>query len=96
MAQPKELSTLLSIMGDLENMRPKLILQEGDHLVSILYLMNRARADIRRAVKWSIDAITAPVYWLENDAEGKAVIWMSTRKGPRVWMAEYGSKLVPP
>lgn len=83
-------------MGDLEHIRPDLILQKGDHLVSILYMMNLARADIRHKVQRSIDSLTATGYWLEQDADGRNVVWMSSPEGPRVWMAEHGSKLVPP
>lgn len=95
MVKPKDLQALVVVLGNLAYVRPGLVLKHRDGYMSVLWMYNLARRDILEG-RLDVSAITTPFYWSENDPDGKTVVWMVTKAGPRVWAAEPGSKLVPP
>ncbi len=69
-----ESRALLSILGELAMLHPKLVLTQGDAYWCIPDLMKRARTDFKGANEKRRKALSAALYVVDQDSLGKLVI----------------------
>ena len=91
----QELRPLVVVLGEMDYLRPELVLMRGTNYWLVKRLVMRARHDINAGPDWARQAILIPEFWWEQDPQGKAVIWRVTSEGPRILVAEAGSEFVP-
>jgi hypothetical protein len=90
-----ELRPLVEVLGEIELLRPWMVLQRGRQYWPLKFTAMLARHDVSRGPEWSRESIMARRYWWETDEEDRVVIWWMAPGGPRVLAAEPGSPMVP-
>lgn len=85
--EPRPLAVLL---GELDYLRPRLVLRIGDRTMPLRRLKDIAQRQLTRGPADVRRDLLAPVWLWEDDSEGRTVLSYLTPQGPRVWATEAG------
>jgi len=85
-------SSLISVLGAIEYMRPRMVFRQGELTFTVERLVDLVRNNIKKSED-ARKALQEPIYSTSDDSEGKIVIWRETPGGRKATFVEEGSKI---